>query len=378
MESSAINLRRSHRQIRLNSGLSDETLSTQGSMFRLSCLLFLVGCASAAVALFGCSRHSLAHPLENFSAPLSIMCGEGQRECSGVLRVDGALGGHTGISIVKGRAGEVSLKAGRPIGSLRLEAEDATDVAITFSWDGDSNPEVLSGSGLNCFDLTQQGAYAFIISKFSVESDCSDNALDSECPNFIIDSRVYDSQDPTGQRFSASTIVRGRLKDADLAVPFSNFVRHGPRGKGSFTCAGAVILTFRFRGLEELELQLGPMFTNGREGLQPLPTPVVAPTATPAPVTTMLAPLPSVTAVPTAISTITSSPPPVGTAKASPAAVGAEEPTVEKKSSSEVVPSAAKTVGQDAPAEAGSAMEVASKSTPVAGEVIYGSVVIGQ
>jgi hypothetical protein len=347
-------------------------------MFRLSCLLSLVGCASAAAALFGSSRQALAHPLETFSAPLSMTCGEGQRECGGVLRVDGALGGHTGISVVKGIAGEVSLKAGRPAGSLRLEAEDATDVAVTFSWDGDSNPDVLSGAGLNCFDLTQQGAYALIVSKVSVESECSKDALDSECPGFTVDSRVYDSQDPTGQRFSASTIVRAPMKDADLVIPFSNFVRHGPRGKGSFTCAGALTLTFRFRGLEELELELGPMYTNVREGLQPLPTHVVTPSATPDPATPTGAPSASVTAEPTVVATISSSPAPVVTAKASPAAVGTQEPTAEKKLSPEVVPSAETTVGQDAPAEAGSSVQAVSKPTPVTSEVIYGSVVIGQ
>jgi hypothetical protein len=240
----------------------------------------------------------------------------------------------------------VSLKAGRPAGRLRLEAEDATDVAITFSWDGDSNPDVLSGAGLNCFDVTQQGAYAFIISKFSVQAECREEALAAECPNFTIDSRVYDSQDPTGQRFSASTIVRGQVKDSDLAIPFSNFVRFGPRGKGSFTCAGAVTLTFKFRGLEELEVEFGPMYTNGREGLQPLPAPSFAPSSTPhsvtpEPATPTVVPSPSVTEVPAALVTIASSPLPV---------LPEQKPPV----------------------------PTLKKPTPIASEVIYGSVVIGQ
>ncbi len=321
-------------------------------MPRLSRRLFLLGFASVAVVLCGYSKLALAMPLETFSSPLSITCGEGQRECSGVLRVADNLGGHTGISIIKGLAGEVSLKVGRPAGKLKIEAQDATDVAIAFSWDGDSNPDLLSGAGLNCFDLTQQGAYAFIVSRFSANSECSSDALVSECPNFSIDSRVYDSQDPTGQHFSASTIVRGEpVKDADLAVPFSNFVRFGTRGKGRFTCAGAVTMTFRWRGLEDLEVEFGPIFTNGREGLKPLPTPSIALTATPLNVTpepvtpehatATVAPSASVTEVPAALDTIASSPLPVAP---------------EQKTS----------------------LPTIKKPPPITSEVIYGSVVVGQ
>ena len=220
-----------------------------------------------------------ALPLESFTAPLSITCGEGSRECGGVLRVRDALGRHTGISILKGPSGEVSVQSGKPAGTLHVESQGARDVTIVFSWDGDSNPGVLSGSGLNCFDLTRQGAYAFVVSTMTVESECGEQAIPNECPQFAVHSRVYDSQDPTGQRFSSSTITREAIAEKDVIIPFSNFVRVGPRGKGSFTCAGAVTIALKFSGLEELEVQVGPIYSNGTEGLTPLPA-VAVPSVT--------------------------------------------------------------------------------------------------
>lgn len=224
-------------------------------------------------------------PLETFRERLTLDCGEGERECTGVLRASNTLGRSTGISIVKGLEGEVSVRAGQPKGTLRIKAEEASDFSIAFSWDGDSNPDVLSGAGLNCLDLTRSGAYAFILSKLSAEPECLKEAIPSECPQFTVESRVYDSQDPTGQRFSASVMARGPMVESDLAVPFSNFVRSGPRGKGSFTCVGAVTITMRFSGLDELGFDLGPIYTNGEEGLEVPPTPSVPmPTAPSTPI----------------------------------------------------------------------------------------------
>lgn len=243
--------------------------------------------AQVVIALGSAIRPVLALPLESFTAPLSVTCGEGSRECGGVLRVHDALGRHTGISIIKSPGGEVSVQSGKPAGSLHVEAEGAHDVTVVFSWDGDSNPDVLSGSGLNCFDLTRQGAYAFVVSAMTVESECVEQEIGAECPHFTIHSRVYDSQDPTGQRFSASTITRGAMDGSEVVIPFSNFVRSGPRGKGSFTCAGAVTIAIKFSGLEELEVELGPIYSNGAEGLTPLPT-VTVPSITPDPTSTVV------------------------------------------------------------------------------------------
>jgi hypothetical protein len=247
------------------------------------------------IALGSSTGHGFALPLESFTAPLSVTCGEGSRECGGVLRVHDALGRHTGISILKGARGEVSVQSGKPAGTLHVEAEGVSDVTIVFSWDGDSNPDVLSGSGLNCLDLTRQGAYAFVVSTMTVESECVEQAIPNECPQFTVNSRVYDSHDPTGQRFSASTITRGLMEESDVVIPFSNFVRFGPRGKGSFTCAGAVTIALKFSGLEELEMQLGPIFSNGAEGLTPLPA-VAVPSVTPTPTSSVVVEHPDVVA----------------------------------------------------------------------------------
>jgi hypothetical protein len=213
----------------------------------------------------------MALPLETFKTPLALTCSEGQRECVGVLRDDSSLGRHTGILIVKGSGGKAAIRVGRQSGHLKLEAEDVGDLTVVFSWDGDSNPEVLSGAGLNCFDITSGGAHAIIISKVSLDLDCSSSAVLPGCPDYSVESRIFDSADPTGQRFSASTVARSASDASDIVIPFSNFIRSGPRGKGSFNCAGAVTIALRFSGVVELDLELGPVYTNGGEGIQPPP-----------------------------------------------------------------------------------------------------------
>ena len=227
-----------------------------------------------------------ALPVERFESRLQISCGEGQRSCSGSIRDADTLGRITGFSIVKSSAGSVELDiADNSKGGLRVKAKEATDISLTLSWDSDLNPDILSGSGLNCFDLTRQGAYAFIISKASLRSSCHEPSVGGGCPTFSMETRVYNASDPTGQKFSASVVTRSLLDDTDIAVPFSNFIRQGPRGKGSFSCVGAVTMTLKFRGFSELELTTGPIYTNGEEGLTPLPTateqPIETPTATP-------------------------------------------------------------------------------------------------
>jgi len=323
------------------------------------------------VAFASWSRVAYSLPLETFREPLSIDCGEGQRECAGVLRVSNALGQHTGISIVKGLEGEVSVRAGHPKGTLKIQAEDVSDLSISFSWDGDSNPEVLSGSGLNCRDLTRGGAYAFILSKFSAEPECREAVIASECPQFAVESRVYDSQDPTGQRFSASVMVRGVMVDADLAIPFSNFVRSGPRGKGNFTCVGAVTVTIKFSGLEGLDLELGPIYTNGEEGQELPPTPTApTPTQIPSatePVKIEPAAIPAILAMPDVIATV------------DPKAGDGQTPEAQAESQQSMTHSATAQSTLTQPImPLGTAAPVAQKADKAPEEVVYGSVVIGE
>jgi hypothetical protein len=141
-----------------------------------------------------------------------------------------------------------------------------------------------------------------------------------------MESRVYNAGDPTGQKFSASIVTRSLLEQTDIAIPFSNFIRQGPRGKGSFSCAGAVTVTLKFRGFSEVDFTTGPVYTNGSEGLTPLPTATeqatLTPTATPTDTPTVT---PTRTIEPTAIQSPTPSvligveSTPVGTQYVSPA-----------------------------------------------------------
>jgi hypothetical protein len=241
-----------------------------------SFVMFLVTAACAGYVQPVC-----ALPLERFETPLRIKCEEGERFCSGVVRVPDALGRHTGVGVMKSLSGDVSVEVSRsPKGRVAVEAEDASDLSLTFSWDGDSNPEQLSGAGLNCADLMQQGASAFIVSGVQVHSECGEVITATECPTVSVEARVYNPEDPTGQKFLVSLSRRTISEPSDVVIPFSNFIGQGPRGKASFTCVGAVTITFTFRGFKELEFSAGPIYSNGLEGLTPLPSPTMAPSET--------------------------------------------------------------------------------------------------
>jgi len=81
-------------------------------------------------------------------------------------------------------------------------------------------------------------------------------------------------------------MTRSLPEKTDLVIPFSNFTREGPRGKGDITCVGAVSISLRFESFESVELDLGQIYTNGSEGLTPIPTPTVSSTETPQPAPT--------------------------------------------------------------------------------------------
>jgi hypothetical protein len=222
-----------------------------------------------------------AMPLERFETPLRITCEEGQRFCSAVVREQDALGRNTGIAVTKSPAGEVSVEVSRSTkGRLEVVADGVTDLTLTLSWDGDSNPEQLSGSGLNCFDVTQHTASAFIISQARMQAECGEVVSSTECPSLSVEARVYNPADPTGQKFLTSLGRRTVREATDIVIPFSNFLGQGPRGKASFDCVGAVTLAFTFRGFAEMDFSVGPIYSNGIEGLTPLPTPTQIPTET--------------------------------------------------------------------------------------------------
>jgi len=231
------------------------------------------------LCVFVPSGESWALPVERFDSRLRISCAEGKKSCSGSVRDVDTLGRITGFSISKSAAGKAKLElASTDKGRLSFSAKDVSDVALTITWDGDLNPDLLSASGLNCFDLTSQSGYAFIASQASLRSTCAEPSIAGGCPSFSMETRVYNASDPTGQRFSASVVTRSMLDETDITIPFSNFVRQGPRGQGSFSCAGAVTMVLRFRGFSELEFTTGPIYTNGAGGLTRLPTPSLQPT----------------------------------------------------------------------------------------------------
>jgi hypothetical protein len=76
-------------------------------------------------------------------------------------------------------------------------------------------------------------------------------------------------------------MTRSLPEKTDLVIPFSNFIREGPRGKGNIACVGAVSISFRFEEFESVEFEMGSIYSNGAEGMTPLPTPTAGWTQTP-------------------------------------------------------------------------------------------------
>jgi len=227
---------------------------------------------------------AVAHPIERFESSLEVECSEGAT-CDGVARSEASLGRYLGVLISRRGRGEASVEVDTNEG-LKFEAMDLNSASLTLSWDADPHPDRLSGAGLNCFDLTRNAAYALIVSDVHVESECQELGHEGGCPVIAVESRIYDARDPTGQRFSASVMERTFVDGGNLVIPFSNFLREGPRGKADLSCVGAVTISFQFNGFDSVEFQFGPIYTNGTEGLTPAPTvtPVPSPTLADTPV----------------------------------------------------------------------------------------------
>lgn len=254
-----------------------------------------------------------AAPLERFEAPLELECAH-DSTCTKTVRSKVVLGGTTGIVLTGGNEGRAKL-AFRQEGQRRLELSGKGESvhSLALVWDGDSNPETLSAAGLGCFDLTSSGGTAFVLRDLAVAAECAEPSEVGECQPLEIETRIYDAADPTGQRFSASVIRRPAPRAADeLLIPFSNLSREGPHGLARPTCAGAVTITFRLSGFKDVRFSVGPIYTNGTEGLTYLPSPTPSPSATPtstpsatptvdpaAPVTNAVTPQPAATVLPT-------------------------------------------------------------------------------
>lgn len=246
---------------------------------RPQCYVFI----TPLVALLALSaRVSVAVPLERFESPVDLECAH-DTACTKTVRSKFTLGGTTGLVLVGGNEGEAKLVF-RQDDQRRLELTGKGEAlhSLALRWDGDSNPEVLSAAGLACFDLTALGATAFVLRDFSMLAECAESGDSGECQQLEIESRVFDADDPTGQRYSAALLRQPVPRVADeLVVPFSNFTREGPRGLARLSCVGAISIAFRLQGFKNVSLSVGPIYTNDTNGLTYVPTPTPSPSASP-------------------------------------------------------------------------------------------------
>lgn len=224
--------------------------------------------------VLGLAREAVAFPLEKFDHQVEVSC-PASASCARSLRSKNTLGAYSGIW-VRGDA-EMSSKFSAKQGVLEVNATGSSLGGILLSWDSDTYAEQLSSSGLKCVDMRHLGGWALVLKDFSVNGSCGDGL--GSCPPFVIETRVYDASDPTGQTYSASVLRRtnGRALE-DLLVPYSNFNRKGLRGEGRLGCVGAVSIFIRADGYREISLRVGPIFTNSSDPLEAL---VFTPTPTP-------------------------------------------------------------------------------------------------
>lgn len=169
-------------------------------------------------------------------------------------------------------------------GVLVVQATGPLLSSIQLSWDSDPYADQLSSAGLKCIDMRHQDGSAIVIKDFELLGVCGEDDAPRECSPYVVETRIYDSVDPTGQTYSASILRRANGRESqDLIIPFSNFNRKGLRGEGRIGCAGAVAITVRTDGYRDVKLRAGPIFTNSSEPFEALvltPTPTMVP-ATP-------------------------------------------------------------------------------------------------
>lgn len=272
--------------------------------------------------MFGAASPVAAFPLEKFDHQVDVSC-PSSASCARALRAKTTLGAYTGILIRGGDDVTSSFSAKQ--GVFEVKASGRSLGSVLMSWDSDTYPDQLSSSGLKCVNMRHEGGWAFVLKDFSINGTCGDKGV--TCPPFVIETRVYDAADPTGQTYSASVLRRANGRDLeDLLIPFSNFTRKGLRGEGRMECAGAVSINFRADGYTSLTLRAGPIFTNSALPLEALvftPTPT-APPATP---TSVIASSVAATPTPTFTPTIAAAASAVPSESATPEPVESPEAT---------------------------------------------------
>lgn len=244
--------------------------------------LVIVG--AVVVALGIAPLEATAFPLEKFEHQVDVSCAASS-SCARSFRAKTTLGAYTGIWL-RGDA-EMNSSFSFKEGKLKVEAKGSSLGGIVLSWDSDTYADQLSSVGLKCIDMRHQDGSAIVIEDFSLQGRCKETAADGECSPFVIETRVYDASDPTGQTYSASILRRANGREAqELTIPFSNFNKKGLRGEGRLACAGAVSINIRTDGYSAVTLQAGPIYTNSLEPLEAL---VLTPTPTSPPATPMIA-----------------------------------------------------------------------------------------
>lgn len=241
-------------------------------------LLTILGAALVSLAIPFADL--LAFPLEKFEHQLQVTCAD-DSSCARSTRAKTTLGAYTGMWVRGGADTHTTLSIAK--GALRVEMKGSLLSGVQLSWDSDTYADQLSSSGLKCIDMRHQGGSAIVIKDFKLEGTCGDDDAERECPPFTVETRIYDSADPTGQTYSASVLRRVNGKESqDLIIPFSNFNRKGLRGEGRLDCAGAVSINIRADGYRAVTFSAGPIFTNSSEPFEAL---VLTPTPTPVPPT---------------------------------------------------------------------------------------------
>jgi len=241
---------------------------------------FLTLLGAALVSLGALPPAVVAFPLEKFDHQLEVKC-DADASCARSVRAKTTLGAYTGIWMRGGGDTRSTLTVSK--GRLSAHLTGSLLSGIQLSWDSDTYADQLSSGGLKCIDMRHQGGSAIVIKDFKLEGSCGGDEGDRECPPFVLETRIYDSADPTGQTYSASILRRANGRETqDLMIPFSNFNRKGLRGEGRLECVGAVSMNLRTDGYRDVTLSAGPIFTNSSEPFEAL---VLTPTPTPVPPT---------------------------------------------------------------------------------------------
>jgi len=330
---------------------------------------------------------ALALPIESFTSPVDLTC-SADKTCSRTLYSDQSLGGSWAFTLFGDKDGKTRIyaqpaqKGEGATGKLGVQGKGRSWSKLVLTWDGDPNASQLSSAGLGCADLSGRGATAVVLRSLRLSGECSKK---KNCA-LVIETRLYDGNDPTGQRYSTS-VIRRQLDGPgrDLFIPFSSFTREGPNGPGNSSCVGAISIVLQAQSLADASLTIGQIATNG--ALPPTPTQTPTPTVTPtstATATPTVTPTPTVTETPTVTPTPSVTPTPVATLTASPTPTLVAQPGILATSAATKAPTTAAAEAIE-PVK----MEVSASSAPepvvtpaVGGRtpvpVVYGQVVSGR